>query len=84
MNNVKILKISCESHEECYRIAGSIHEQLRGNPDYINSEIVLHFSNDVNHLTEGDTEPNTIWVYVSDKVKTMPKLSIDLVYKENN
>lgn len=37
-----IVKISCYDKEEALKIGGQIHEQLVGNPDYINDNIVLN------------------------------------------
>lgn len=37
-----IVKISCHDEAEAMRIGSQIHEQLVGNPDYINDNIVLN------------------------------------------
>lgn len=75
----KIVEIRCESPEEALRVATSIHEQLVGNTDYINNEILLHFS-DEDDVYIG--EPNRVWLYISDKVKTMPDITLKLIKEE--
>ena len=76
----KVVTISCENLEETFRVAKSIHEQLVGNEDYINNEIVLHFS-DKDDIANG--EPDRVWLYISADVKSMPDITIKLVDKEN-
>ena len=69
----KVVTIQCE---ETFRVASSIHEQLRGNQDYIDSEIVLHYS-DAADIERG--EPNRVWLYISADVKSMPDITMKLV-----
>lgn len=76
----KVVEIRCENHEETFRIASSIHEQLCGNQDYIDSEIILHYS-DAKDDAMG--EPNKVWLYVSDEVKTMPDITLKLINTED-
>lgn len=72
----KVVTIQCENPEETFRVASSIHEQLHGNQDYIDSEIVLHYS-DAADIERG--EPNRVWLYISADVKTMPDITMKLV-----
>lgn len=72
----KVVTIQCENPEETFRVASSIHEQLRGNQDYIDSEIVLHYS-DAADIERG--EPNRVWLYISADVKSIPDITMKLV-----
>ena len=72
----KVITIQCENPEETFRVASSIHEQLRGNQDYIDNEIVLHYS-DADDIERG--APNRIWLFISADVKTMPDITLKLV-----
>lgn len=62
----KVVTIQCENPDETFRVASSIHEQLRGNQDYIDNKIVLHYS-------------DRVWLYISADVKTMPDITMKLV-----
>ena len=42
----KTIEIECASNEEKMRVGESIHNQLVGNPDYINSNILLNVDED--------------------------------------
>ena len=75
----KVVEIRCESPEETLRVATSIHEQLVGNEDYINNDILLHYS-DEDDIAMG--EPNKVWLYVSNEVEIMPDITLKLVDKE--
>lgn len=72
----KLVTIQCENQEETFRVVSSIHEQLRGNQDYINNEIVLRYS-DATDIKRG--EPTRMWLYISANVKTMPDITLQLV-----
>lgn len=75
----KVVEIRCENPEETFRVASSIHEQLKGNEDYINSDIILHYSDEEDKAMG---EPNKVWLYVSNEVETMPDITLKLVNKE--
>lgn len=51
--------IKCASNEDKKALGNSIHEQLRGNPDYIDSRIVLNIDTDkvVNLVIFADAKP---------------------------
>ena len=72
----KVVTIQCENPEETFRVASSIHEQLHGNQDYIDSEIVLHYSDAADIERR---EHNIVWLYVSADVKTMADITMKLV-----
>lgn len=61
--------IECENGKEKGDILNAIHMQLKGNRDYIDSNIVLSDNNDW-------LDQYTITVYIKDGVKEMPKIII--------
>lgn len=69
MENDKSLKqkitIEVRDEKEQLRIGNFIHEQLRGNEDYINNNIILNI----------DVE-NTIRLYIFEECKEVPVISI--------
>lgn len=42
MDNFKDIRIECETELEAFRIATQFHNQLKGNPAYINNDVVIH------------------------------------------
>ena len=38
----KMIAINCNDEEEAKRVGEKIHQQLVGNPDYVNGDILLH------------------------------------------
>ena len=59
------ITIVCENEKEQERLGNHIHEQLRGNQDYIDSNIVLNI----------DTK-NIIKLYVFEECKERPTITI--------
>ena len=65
-NNLKLhVIIRTSNEEEQLRIGNSIHEQLVGNMDYVNSNIVLNI--------DKENEVN-LWVF--DECESIPKITI--------
>lgn len=60
------IEIATNTQEECLSIGTKIHEQLRGNQDYIDSNILLN-------CTEGD---NVVRVYIFKECTTIPEIAI--------
>lgn len=80
-------KITTNDRMEYY-VLNKIHEALVGNPDYVNSSIVLNDSG-----TRGDNTDNEVHIYVfEDSVNTPDFLSIidnisnirSITYERNN
>lgn len=67
----KIYTIKTKSGEEEFRIADSIHNQLVGNKDYIDCNIILNMSKDRNDNTE-----NQVNLYVFNDSNTDIEISI--------
>lgn len=63
--------IKTPSHEEEYRIAEKIHNQLVGNEDYIECRIVLNMSAD-----RADDTENEVHVYIFNDSKSDPEIRI--------
>jgi len=63
----KILDIKCENNDEKVRIGKMIHEQLLGNKDYKENNIVLNI--------EGDNE---VCLYIYEEVDYKIELKIEL------
>lgn len=59
------ITIVCENEKEQERLGNHIHEQLRGNKDYIDSNIVLNI----------DTK-NIIKLYIFEECKERPTITI--------
>lgn len=60
----RIVVIETADNEEKMRIGTSIHEQLRGNQDYIDSNIVLNVDDDC-----------TIRLWILKACKEVPKIT---------
>lgn len=59
---MKEIIIKCASNEERNEVGGRIHEQLSGNKDYIDSDIILNID-----------QNETVSLFVADGV-TMPSI----------
>lgn len=68
----RLIIVKTDSEEEEFRIANKIHEQLRGNPDYIENRIILNMSSDRLH---DDTE-NEVHVYIFKDSESDPEIRI--------
>lgn len=66
LNTKCSMVITTETDEEKMRIGTAIHEQLVGNPDYINCSIILNVD-----------EPCTIRLYVD---KSVPELNLNIPF----
>ena len=60
------ITIETQSKEECERIGSLIHEQLRGNKDYIESNIILNCK----------TEDNVVELYICKYCEKVPVITI--------
>ena len=60
------IRIEVQSKEECMRIGTLIHDQLRGNKDYIDSNIVLN-------CTDND---NVVRLYICKECENVPTITI--------
>jgi hypothetical protein len=67
----KLIIIKTNSHEEEYEVCKKIHEQLVGNQDYIDCNIVLNMSSDRVDETE-----NEVHLYIFDDAKANPEIKI--------
>lgn len=67
----KLIIIKTNSHEEEYEVAKKIHEQLVGNQDYIDCNIVLNMSSD-----RADETENEVHLYIYDDAKSNPEIKI--------
>lgn len=63
--------IKTNSREEELRIGTKIHEQLRGNPDYIENRIILNMSDARDDQTE-----NEVHVYIFSDAISDPEIRI--------
>lgn len=61
------LEINCGSNEEKMALGTSIHEQLVGNPNYIENRIVLNVDED-----------RKILIWVGDDCTELPIINLDL------
>lgn len=74
------IKIKCLNNGNVELVGGLIHDQLRGLPEYINSDIVLNM----------DTDQKEVNIYFTKDIKLMPELfllpnsSIDWIIRKNN
>lgn len=68
--------IKTASHEEEYRIAEKIHNQLAGNEDYVECRIVLNMSADRKITDKDDDTENEVHVYIFNDSKTDPEITI--------
>ena len=67
-----MIRIQCDSEEEMLRVKENIHNQLTGNEDYINCNIILNGSDD-RMLSEDE---NGVHVYIFNECKYVPPISI--------
>lgn len=67
----KTIIIKTRSKDEEYAVAEKIHNQLRGNNDYIDSRIVLNRSGDRKDGTE-----NEVHLYIFEDSQTDPVIII--------
>lgn len=68
----KEIRIKCISSEACEKTMRSIHEQLVGNEDYINSNIILNDSE-----TRRDETVNEIHLLFFEECENVPSIVID-------
>ena len=67
----RMIIIKTQSREEEFRIAEKIHNQLVGNPDYIEDRICLNMSKD----RDDDTE-NEVHLLIFTDVESDPEIKI--------
>lgn len=72
----KILIIKTSSKEDELSIGTQIHEQLRGNQDYIDSNIVLSISQS---FTKGTMPDNEVHLWISKDSSICPKIKINSI-----
>ena len=66
MNGHKLyIKIEASTEEEKFKIGNKIHEQLVGNKDYIDSNIVLNIE-----------QPLTVRLWIYDECEDIPEIRI--------
>ena len=63
----KIIVINCSSEEDRIITGKLIHEQLKGNKDYIDSNILLDIHSEPNYI---------IKLYIFEECKEIPKILI--------
>lgn len=63
----KIITIETKTTKNMCEVRDDIHNQLRGNQDYIDSNIVL----------SDDASENKVYIYIADDVKEMPKIILN-------
>lgn len=68
------ITIYCESDDLKKRVGTKIHEQLRGNPDYIDSRIVLNI--------DDESRVNIYIQYGTDIPSCLEMSNIDKIVKE--
>ena len=61
----KAIEIECASNEEKMKIGKSIHDQLKGNEDYINNNIILNIDED-----------SKVILVIFNECKNEPKINI--------
>ena len=59
------IRIEVPDNDRRYEIGNAIHEQLVGNQDYIDSNIVLNIE-----------EPRTVKLYIFEECENIPKITI--------
>ena len=67
----RMVIIKTQSREEEFRIADKIHNQLVGNPDYIESRICLNMSKDRDDGTE-----NEVHLIIFNDSESEPEITI--------
>lgn len=74
---ISMMTIECESYESMQKVKEMIHEQLVGNQDYIDSNIVLCGSDDISDLANHGK--NNVYLYIFKECKgPVPELTIKL------
>lgn len=63
---IRKMEIETQTKDECMRIGNLIGEQLRGNQDYIDNNIVLNY-------TDSD---NVVRLYIFKECKNIPTITI--------
>ena len=72
----RLIWIQCDSEEEMLRVKENIHNQLTGNEDYINCNIILNGSDD-RMLSEDENDyENEVHVYIFNECKYVPPITI--------
>jgi len=64
---IKEIIIKLNNEESKYKALEEIHKQLKGNQDYIDSNIILNDDN------EGSTD-HRVNIYITEDVKQIPKI----------
>lgn len=67
----KTIIVKVNSKEEEYAVAAKIHNQLKGNADYIESRIVLNMSGD-----RRDGTVNEVHLYIFDDAENVPEIYV--------
>lgn len=67
----KTIIVKTNSHEEEWEVAKKIHEQLKGNEDYIKNRIVLSMSTEIPYEVE-----NEVHLYIFDDAESNPEIRI--------
>ena len=65
------IKIYCENNDLKKRVSMKIHEQLRGNPDYIDSRIILNIDDESRvciYIQYGTNIPSCLEMSNLDKI----------------
>lgn len=70
MDNTLLASVTIETKndDEKMRIGSNIHEQLRGNQDYIDCLIILNID-----------EPNIVRLWVDKRCKEIPNITLNLI-----
>ena len=63
---IRKVEIETQTKDECMRIGTLIHDQLRGNQDYIDSNILLN-------CTDSD---NVVRLYIFEECENIPSITI--------
>ena len=71
MNDRYVVEINCASNEEKMALGTSIHEQLVGNPNYIESRIGINVDED-----------RKVLIWVDDSCTELPIINLDLNKKK--
>ena len=67
----KTIIIKTKSYEEEWEVAKKIHEQLKGNKDYIENRIILSMSKEIPYEVE-----NEVHLYIFDDAESNPEIRI--------
>ena len=66
---MKQIIVKCENKEEMHKVRDSIHRQLAGSKDYVDSNVILNTDEDRN-----DGTSNEVHVYIMDECKIKPRI----------